>query len=119
MAEHISSFLLHVRRQAVDNTAPSSPDVTGGPTDSATATAASAAGTGMDVTTDATPLAVADDAHASSASVDIGAVATSSATAARKRKGRGKGNHVARDERKRQRRAAFLLTTQADTEAGT
>ena len=55
--------------------------------------------------------------------MDIGAVATSSVTAARKRKGRGKGNHVARDERKRQRRAAFLLTTQGntdtDTEAGT
>ena len=51
--------------------------------------------------------------------VDIGAVATSSVTAARKRKGRGKGNHVAQDEHKRQRRAALLLTTQGNTEAGT
>ena len=53
--------------------------------------------------------------------VDIGAVAASSVTVARKRKGRGKGNNVARDERKRQRRVAFLLTTQGnrDTEAGT
>ena len=53
--------------------------------------------------------------------VDIGAVAASSVTVARKRKGRGKGSNVARDERKRQRRAAFLLTTQGnmDTEAGT
>ena len=46
-------------------------------------------------------------------------VAKSSATAARKRKGHGRDNHVARDEHKRQRREAFLLTTQADTEADT
>ena len=52
-------------------------------------------------------------------SVDIGAVATSPVTAARKRKGRGKGTNVARDERKHQRRVAFLLTTQGNTEAGT
>ena len=53
--------------------------------------------------------------------VDVGAVATSSVTIARKRKGRGKANNVAKDERKRQRRAAFLPTTQGntDTEAGT
>ena len=37
-----------------------------------------------------------------------------------KRKGRGsKGNNVARDERKRQRGAAFLLTLQDNTGAGT
>ena len=47
------------------------------------------------------------------------AVTESSATAACKRKGRGKANHVAKDERKRQRRAAFLFTTQGSTEAGT
>ena len=41
--EHISSFLLHTRRRAAGNAAPSSPDVTGGPTDGATATATSAA----------------------------------------------------------------------------
>ena len=37
----------------------------------------------------------------------------------RKRKGRGSCNNVAKDERKRQRMAAFLLATQGDTEAGT
>ena len=46
-------------------------------------------------------------------------VTASSATVARKRKGRGKANHVASNERKRQRRAASLLTTQGNTEAGT
>ena len=51
--------------------------------------------------------------------MDIGAVTTYSVTTARKRKGRGKGNHVAQDEHKRQRRAAFLLTTQENMEAGT
>ena len=51
--------------------------------------------------------------------MDIGAVTTSSVTAARKRKGRGKGDHVAQDEHKHQRRAALLLTTQENTEAGT
>ena len=51
--------------------------------------------------------------------VDIGAVATSSATAARKRKVRGSCSHVAQDGRKRQRRAALLLTTQDNTETGT
>ena len=93
--------------------------ITGGPTDGAMVTAASAADTGMDATTDATPLAVAHDAHASSASVDIDAVATSSVIVARKRKGRSKQSRVAQDERKRQRRAALLLTTQGNTEAGT
>ena len=52
----------------------------------------------------------ADDTHASACTtgVDVEAVATSPVAAARKRKGRGKGSNVARDERKRQRRAAFL-----------
>ena len=31
----------------------------------------------------------------------------------------GKGNHVAQQERERQRRAAFLLTTQGDAGGGT
>ena len=51
--------------------------------------------------------------------VDVGAVAKSSVTATRKRKGRSKHSSVAQDERKRQRRAALLLATQGDTEAGT
>ena len=50
---------------------------------------------------------------------EVTAALPSSATATRKRKGRGKHNHVARDERKRQRRAALLLTVQGNTEAGT
>ena len=80
-AEHISSFLLHIRRRAADDAAPPSPDVTGSTADGATATAASAAGTGMDVDTDATPPAVADDAHTSAHSPadDGGAVAARSA----------------------------------------
>ena len=60
---HISSFLLHIRRQAAGDAASSSPDMAGGSADGATATAASAAGTGMHVDTDATPPAVADDPH--------------------------------------------------------
>ena len=44
---------------------------------------------------------------------------TSSVTATRKRTRRGKHSHVVRDERKRQRKAASLSTTQSDTEAGT
>ena len=47
------------------------------------------------------------------------AVTTSSVTATRKRARRSKHSHVVRDERKRQRRAAPLSTTQSDTEAGT
>jgi hypothetical protein len=50
---------------------------------------------------------------------EVTAVLPSSATATRKRKGRGKRNHVARDERKRQRRAALLLTAHANTGAST
>ena len=40
-------------------------------------------------------------------------------TATRKRKGRGQHDNAAKDERKRQRRAALLLTLQDDAEAGT
>ena len=48
-----------------------------------------------------------------------GAVPASPVTATRKRKVRGKHNDTAKDERKRQRRAAFFLASQGDTEAGT
>ena len=50
-------------------------------------------------------------------SVDVGAVVASSGTVARKRTRRSKHSHVVRDERKRQRRAAHLSTTQGDTGA--
>ena len=40
-------------------------------------------------------------------------------TATRKRKGRSKAAHVGQEARKRQRRAAFLLTTKGNPEAGT
>ena len=58
------------------------------------------------------------DATAAIPCMDTGAVATSSATTARKRKVRGSCSHVAQDGRKRQRRAALLLTTQDNTETG-
>ena len=75
-AEHVSSFLLHIRRRAADDAtataasaaatpaAPPSPDVTLGTAEGATATAASAADTGMNVDIDVKPSATADDAHA-------------------------------------------------------
>ena len=50
---------------------------------------------------------------------EVTAALPSSATVTRKRKGRGKHNNVARDERKRQRRAALLLATEGDTTTGT
>ena len=50
---------------------------------------------------------------------EVTAALPSSATATRERKGRGKHNNVARDERKRQRRAALLLATAGDTTTGT
>ena len=64
-AEHISFFLLHIRRQAAGDAVSSSPDMAGGSADGVTATAASATGTGMDVDTDATPPTASADAHGS------------------------------------------------------
>ena len=63
--EHISSFLLHIRRQAADDAASSSPDMAGGSADGATAAAVSATDDGMHVDTDATPPSVADGPHIS------------------------------------------------------
>ena len=65
---------------------------------------------------------IADGAAATSTSAPptAGHIYSSVAVAvARKRRTRGSGNHVAQDERKRWRRAALLLATQGDTEAGT
>ena len=50
---------------------------------------------------------------------DDGAVVAPPVAATRKRKARGAQYHTAQDERKRQRRAAFLLTLQDNTGAGT
>ena len=50
---------------------------------------------------------------------DADAGAASPVTATRKRKGRRKHGRDAQDERKRQLRAALLLTLQDNTEAGT
>ena len=50
---------------------------------------------------------------------EVTAALRDATAAVRKRKGRGKANHVAKDERKRQRRATSLLATQGNTEAGT
>ena len=89
--DDISTFLLRMRRAAND-AASSSHDVTVGSSQPPPPT-----NTGM----------------------DVGAVATSPVTVARKRKARGSCSHVAQDERKRQHRAALLLITQGNTEAGT
>ena len=92
--EFITSFLLHVRQQAADRAVD--------PTPGATA-----------------PDGVSQLPPPANSVADDGAVAASPVTATRKRKVRGSCNHVAKDERKRQRRAASLLATQGDTEAGT
>jgi len=59
------------------------------------------------------------DGTTATADFDIGAVAASSATGTCKRKARGSHNHVTRDARKRQRKAALLLTAHANTGAST
>ena len=92
--EFITSFLLHVRQQAADRAVDLIPGA-------------------------AAPAGVSQLPPPANSITDGGAVAASPVTATRKRKGRGKHNNVAKDERKRQRRAAFLLTLQDSTEAGT
>ena len=106
--------------------------------DGATATAVSAAGIGradFDATSvwvdgdevtatipvfgAAAPAGATQPPSPANTSVDVGAVVTSSGTVARKRTRRSKHSHVVRDERKRQRRAVLLSTTQGDTGAGT
>ena len=92
--EFITSFLLHVRQQAADSTVDPIPGA-------------------------APPAGVSQLPPPANSVADDGAVAVSPVTATRKRKVRGKHNNVAKDERKRQRRAAFLLTPQDNTGAGT
>ena len=94
-----------------------------GAADGVTAVATSEA---TDVTADesvVTADGAAGDTHASASScvtgVDVEPAAMSPVAATYKRKGRGKGNNVARDERKRLRRANSLLSAQGNTEAGT
>ena len=106
--------------------------------DSATATTVSAAGIGradfdpssvwsdgdeamatMPVLGVAAPAGASQPPSPADAGVDVGAVITSPVTVARRRTRRSKHSHVVRDERKRQRRAALLPTTQGDMEAGT
>ena len=94
-----------------------------GAADGVTAVASSEA---TDVTADesvVTADGATDDTHTSAsaytADVDVEPTAISPVATARKRRGRSKQAHVARDERKRQRVAALLLTTQGNTEAGT
>ena len=144
-AERISSFLSCIRQSAADddmattasaaetlatplppdvhvdacggataNAASFSPDVAGGPADGATATAPPTAIPGAAAPAGASQL----PPPANSVSGDD-AVAAPPVAATRKRKVRGSHNDVAKDERKRQRHAAFLLATQGDTEAGT
>ena len=87
----ITSFLLHARQQAADRAAdpiPGAPAPAGAPR--------------------LPPLA--------NSATDDGAADAPSVTATCERKGRGSCNEVARDERKRQRRAASLLETQDGAE---
>ena len=93
--EPITSFLLQVRQQAADGA--------------------------VDLTPGAAPPAdVSQLPPPANSAADGGAVAASPVAATtRKRKVRGKSNSVARDERKRQRRAAFLLTLQDNAGADT
>ena len=80
-AEHISPFLLHVRRRAADDAAAPPPDVTGGTADGATATAASAADTGIDDASGASATEAGVAAHEA-----IGAAAQPAPKRTRKRK---------------------------------
>ena len=160
-AEHICSFLLHIRRCADDEAAGlvvgAAPPDTGAGVDVDTAPGAAVLGVAADPTTsvdvdnaddlfadvdDFDPTSVWDDDNEITTAIpvlgsaavpagasqpppptntcmDISAVATSSVTAARKRKRRSKHSHVAQDACKRQRAAAFLLTTQGNTDTGT
>ena len=159
-AEHISSFLLHIRRCADDKAAGLVLDAA--PPDTGTGvTVGSAPGVAvtvvitdpaadMDVVTAgdlfddvvdfdptlawgdsdevtatvpaigaAAPAGASQPPTSADTCMDIGAVAASSATGTRKRKARGSRNHVTRDEHKRQRKAALLLTAHANTGAST
>ena len=115
---------------------PPSPDLWVGATEGTAESAASAVAVGSaptdtaDGAVDGTYIAHIDaatppspdlwvDATGGTTESAASAVAVGNAPAARKRKGRSKQNHDAQDARKRQRRAAFLLTMQGNTEAGT
>ena len=93
-AESITSFLLQVRQQAADGAVDPTPGA-------------------------APPADVSQLPPPANSAADGGTVAASPVTATRKRKARGAHNHVAQDERKRQRKAELLLTPQDSTEAGT
>ena len=111
--ESITSFLLQVRQQAADGAV----DLTLGAAPPADVSrlpppAHSAADGGA-------PEGVSQLPPSANSVAGDGTVAAPPVAATRKRKVRGSGNSVARDERKRQRRAAFLLTLQDNTTAGT
>ena len=131
-AERISSFLSCIRQSAADDdmaTAASAADTLATPLppdvhmDACGGATANAASSSLDTTVDTAgddatmPAASAAATLADPPSPLIGAVAQPAP--ARKRKVRGSCSHVAQDERKRQRRAALLPTTQGDTGAGT
>ena len=67
----------------------------------------------------APPAGVSQLPPSSNPVADGGTVAASPVPATRKREGRGSHNHVTKDELGRQRRAALLLTLQANTGGGT
>ena len=108
----LTSFLLHARQQAEDRAVDPIPGAHPAGVPRLPPLADSAEDDGA-------PDGVSQLRPSANSVAGDGAVAESPVTATRKRKRRSKHSHVVQDEHKRQRRAAFLLNTQDDTEAGT
>ena len=109
----ITAFLLHARQQAAGGAVDPIP---GAPAPAGVPRLPPLANSAED---DGAPDGVSQLPPSAISVADDGAVAAPPVAATRKRKVRGSGNSVARDERKRQRRAALLLTMQGNAEAGT
>jgi len=109
----ITAFLLHARQQATGGAVdpvPGAPAPAGAPRLPPLANSAE---------DDDAPDGVSQLPPTANSVAGGDAVAAPPVDATRKRKGRGTHSCVARDERKRQRRAALLLTLQDNTGAGT
>ena len=109
----ITAFLLHARQQAENRAVDPIP---GAPAPAGVPRLPPLADSAED---DGAPDGISQLRPSANSVAGDGAVAESPVTATRKRKRRSKHSHVVQDEHKRQRRAAFLLNTQDDTEAGT
>ena len=109
----LDSYLLHARQQAADRAVDPIP---GAPAPAGVPRLPPLANSAED---DGAPDGVSQLPPSANSVAGDGAVAAPPVAATRKRKGRGKHNNGAKDERKRQRHAAFLLTLRDNTEAGT